>query len=80
MVSTRIGQRHKIFGTLVDAEGPVTFSTLSQKTGIEGFVLENLLDYLGSQHMLRQVETGVYSATRLTKTLVQPLPNDMTTH
>lgn len=80
MITTRIAQEHKIFATLVDAEGPVSFDALQQVTGLQASVLEPVVDYLGTQGMLSEPARGQYAMTGLTQLMMAPLFHDAITH
>ncbi|KAJ2967034.1 hypothetical protein NQ176_g9863 [Zarea fungicola] len=80
LITTRIAQEHKIFATVVGSQEPVSFDDLKNATGLQAAILESVLDYLGSQGMLREPQRGQYAPTGLTNLMMAPLFNDAITH
>ncbi|GJN82284.1 hypothetical protein PLIIFM63780_005823 [Purpureocillium lilacinum] len=81
LITTRVAQEHKIFATLAaSGKEPVGLGALQGATGLEIGVLESILDYLGTQDMVREVEVRKYAATKLTNLMLVPLFQDAVTH
>jgi hypothetical protein len=79
-VAARIGQDHGIFAALVEADGPVSLSELSDNNGLPSMVLESLLDYMCTQNMARQVGTELFSMGDITKALDEKLQRSAAIH
>lgn len=80
LVTTRIGQEHKIFATLTAAKEPVSLAALQDASGLELGVLESNMDYLCAQEMAQEVDSGKYAATKLSHMLMVPLFQDAVIH
>jgi hypothetical protein len=79
-VAARIGQDHGIFAALVEADGPVSLSELSDSTGLPSMVLDSLLDYMCTQNMARQIGAELFTMGGITEALNEKLQRAAAIH
>ncbi|KAF4637649.1 hypothetical protein G7Y89_g412 [Cudoniella acicularis] len=81
LVTVRVAQDHKIFQTLVEnKDGPTSAAVLAEKTGINPTVLDSLLEYMTTQHMIEESSPQNYVPTKLSNILLAPLFVDGVVH
>ena len=80
MVATRISQQHGIFSALVGSQEPVMLDVFRKASDVDDGLLVPLLEYLGTQGLVKEVRSGEYQATKLTQLLLAPLFQDAVTH
>lgn len=81
LITARVAQEHGIFKTLVDSkDGPTSAAVLAEKTRLNPNVLDSLLAYMTTQHMIQETSPRQYSATKLSQMLLAPLFIDGVLH
>lgn len=94
LVATRIAQDHGVFKALVQdnnntdsdsgagagAGVGLSVTSLADRTGIKAAILQSLLEYLSTQHMVEQVSRDEFRATKRCELFLSPLFVDGVTH
>ncbi|KAM7218644.1 S-adenosyl-L-methionine-dependent methyltransferase [Rhypophila decipiens] len=69
----QIGLNLEIFKQFSEADGPLTVDQLSEKTNSDPQLMRRLLRYYATVNILAEVSPSTFTATNLTRNLVQPV-------
>lgn len=81
LVTARVAQNHNVFKTLVEnKDGPTSAVTLAEESGIQPGILDSLLQYMSTQHMIEETSPQHFSPTKMSNILMSPLFVDGVIH
>ncbi|KAH6676315.1 putative sterigmatocystin 8-O-methyltransferase precursor [Halenospora varia] len=81
LVTARVAQNHNVFKTLVENEnGPTSAVTLAEESGIQPGILDSLLQYMSTHHMIEETSPQHFSPTKMSNILMSPLFVDGVIH